>query len=809
MATVFEICSAQETAGAETWIDCSTLGMSNLQRQRIGDGMDVFTFDVSSGTALTDNLLFSYKSYVRIRMVVDTVPELLFFGRITTVPRRSSGADVETQQYTVSGPGEQLQATVYRQDWTESTGAITKPRVILFQDSAGARCTTGAQLYDILYWAYACGVKIAAPDAGNIIAGVALPFDERINIKCAEAIGECLRWHPHCVMWWDYTQRLPVPHVGLRENLTAVSLDMSALPPGGIEITERRDMQVPAVAICYEKSIQVDDAQWKQTTFDVAPVIENESDEDKAARLNQPDVVWATFDLEGASQTNAEQEIVTEAFPSDYLDKAWWKARETWLQDYADADITLSEGGRQNDTDLPRILLEGTMQPWMNKEVAAERICVTALVTKKEDGQVVVVESRRITRQVTATDATTKTYRTTQAFDSGETVPEGVAAALYAEWASLHCEGSFFVEQLECPGYFAPGKKLNITGGRSEWSTMAAMIRRVVEHFDTGTTSVEFGPLTTIDASSLVALFRATRNRQFAFSRNFRTGTPADDPAGSGSPDLQVNPSFSGLSTTKRQVVLDTAATVKHLIDLNSGAFAFEVSGNGQTARVVTTREMKLLNVGSLGNLELKPAQVLCSEPYGDDELTAHLLQIEDIEANIPQGPPGPAGADGATGATGATGPQGPAGATGQQGATGATGATGPQGPAGATGPTGATGPAGATGPQGPQGPAGADGTPAAQGSCEIVAVNGVDTVQLVDDENLPSSGSYAYCAVSGVRSWFKIGINGCIELSTTGGATGLRLKGTTDTAVPGNRIYGTDASGVLKFLDTIEIEMS
>lgn len=617
MATVFEICAAQATAGAETWIDCSTLGMSNLKRDRDGDGNDIFTFSVESGTALTDNLVFAYKTYVRIRMVVDSVPELLFFGRITTVPRTASGTEIERQQYTISGPGEQLAATVYRQDWVESTGAITKPRVILFQNSAGARCTTGAQIYDILAWAYNCGVQIAAPDAGNIITGVALPFDEQINIKCMDAIVECLRWHPHCEVWWDYTQRLPVFHCGLRADMTAVTLSMSALPPGGIAITERRDMQVPAVAICYEKSIQVDDAQWKQTTFDVAPVIAGESDADKAVRLNQPDVVWATFDLEGYSRSNVEQEIVTEDFPANYLDKAWWKARETWLQEYADADITLSDGGRQNDTALPRILLEGTMQPWMNKDVAAERICVTALVTKKEGSQIVVVESRKITRTVTATDATTKTYKTTQSVNTGESVPEGVSASLYAEWAGLHYEGSFFVEQLECPGYFAPGKKLNITGGRSEWATMGAMIRRVSEHFDSGTTTVDFGPLTTVDASSLVALFRATRNRQFSYSRTFRNGSDSEDPTGTGSADLQVNPSFSGLSTTKRRVILDTAATIKHLIDLDSAAFAFATGSDGNTARVIKPREV-LSPYNDAGTIKAKLVQALCSDSYGD-----------------------------------------------------------------------------------------------------------------------------------------------------------------------------------------------
>lgn len=620
MATVFEICAAMPTAEEETWTDCSTLGMSNLERHRVGDGMDTFTFDLESGTALTDNLLFAYKAFVRIRVTVDAgTPELLFLGRILTVPRSAAGTEIERQRYTIGGPGEQLAATTYRQDWVESTGVITKPRVILFQASTGARCTTGAQIYDAVYWGYHCGVRIAEPSAANIIAGVYLPFDERVNIWCMDAIVECLRWHAHAVIFWDYTQRLPVFHCLLRENLAAVTLPLGSLPPGGINIVERRDMQVPAIAICYEKSIQVDDASWKQTTFDIAPVIAGESEAAKAARLSKPDVVWATFDLEGYTRSNVEQEIVTEDFPENYLDKAWWKARETWLQEYADGDITLSDGGRQDDTDLPRILLEGAMQPWMNKDAEQERICVTALVTKKEGSQVVVVEARRITRNVVATDAATKTYQTTQSVNTGESIPQGCAAALYAEWSGLHCEGSFFVEQLECPGYFAPGKVLNITGGREEWQSMNAMIRRVGEHFDSGTTTVDFGPLTTIDATSLVALFRATRNRQFSYSRTFRNGAPEGEAAGTGSAGLQVNSSFSGLSTTKRRVILDIAATVKHLIDLDSGAFAFATGTDGNTARTIKPREVLVAYKDASGNPVAKLAQCLCSDGYGTE----------------------------------------------------------------------------------------------------------------------------------------------------------------------------------------------
>jgi len=620
MATQWQICAAQDTAGDETWANCGDLGMSNIVRTRQGDGVDSVTFELTSATALTDAALFAFHTYVRVRRVDDGVPTLWFFGRIKTPNRRAIGGVSESKKYLIAGPGEQLAATTYRQNWVESTGTVSKPRVVLFQAQNGSRCTSGAQILDALVWAKSCGVKIADPSALLILTGVTLPFDERVNIKCADVVAECLRWHPHAVVWWDYTAREPVFHCALRDSLTAVSIATEAVA-SDIDITERADIKVPAICLCYEKAIQIDDQSWTNTYFDHAPVIAGETAEQLAARLNQPDVVWATFDLDGYVRTSMQQEIVTEDFPSNYLDKAWWKAREPWLRDYDDANIMLTNGGRKMDTNLPRILKEGTLQTWMNKDAEQERICVDATITAYEGSQIVVVEKRPITLWVTATDCTSKTYKKTQSLDTGESVPQGVAVELYTEWAGLHFEGSIVVEEQECSGTYEVGKALNITGGVAAWAGMKAMIWRTAESVDDGSTTVEFGPIQTLDVDSLVALFRATRNRRFSFNRVFRTGTPdAGDPDGTGAADQTVNPGYSGLSTTKRKVIHDKDASVKHLIDLDSEAFSFATSSDGNTARVIKPREVLTPYVKSDGSIAAKLTQSLCSDFYGTEK---------------------------------------------------------------------------------------------------------------------------------------------------------------------------------------------
>lgn len=617
MATVWQVCAAQDNEEDESWSNCSDLGMSRIVRTCDGAGIDTVTFDLASGTALTDDDLFAYHAYVRFRKVVDEVSTLYFFGRVTSLPRDAQGEQLEKQSVTVSGPGEQLASLVYRQAWVESTGTIRKPLVVLYQDADGNRCTTGAQIYDALSWAKTCGVKISEPSSLLIITGVTLPYDERTNIKCYDVIVEALRWHPHAVCWWDYTERLPVFHCALRTALTASSIALTSL--SGLSIRPRTDLQIPAMAIAYTKAYQVDDASWTRTYFDYAPTIAEETDEALTTRLNGVDVVWANFDLDGYSRMNLQQKMVVEDFPADYESIAWWKAREPWLKEYDDANISLDNGQRMNDTALTSIIVEGTPQPWMNVEVANERICVDATITAYEGGQLVVVETRQITLVVQATDAVTKTYKKLMALDTGESIPEGVCASLYAEWSGLHYEGSFVVEEDECSGTYALGKSVNITGGRSAWSAMAAMISHTVESLDDGTTTVDFGTIKTVDVDSLVALFRATRNRQFSYRRTMRSGAADPETDGEGNSLLASNPGYSGLSTTKRRVILDIAAEVKHLIDLNSGAFQFETEADGNTPRVITPREVLIPYLDANGNPAAKLAQCLCSEGYGDE----------------------------------------------------------------------------------------------------------------------------------------------------------------------------------------------
>lgn len=128
-------------------------------------------------------------------------------------------------------------------------------------------------------------------------------------------------------------------------------------------------------------------------------------------------------------------------------------------------------------------------------------------------------------------------------------------------------------------------------------------------------------------------------------------------------------------------MIHDKDASVKHLIDLDAGAFAFETAADGSEPKVIKPREIPIPYLDESGATKIALAQVLCSDNYGDD---IDLPAGETLELTPVVGVP--AGADGPQGEPGETGPQGEPGA---EGAAGAAGPAGPAGPAGADAPVG------------------------------------------------------------------------------------------------------------------------
>lgn len=602
-----------------TWTHLYASGFKNLTRTRRSASLDTVTLQRSLKTALTDSDLWSYGTAVQIRK--DST--LWFQGTVDTLPRMGDAVD-EMQMITLAGPWRQLEKCTYQQSWKvydvdgSALTNVNKSRVVLMQDSDGDRTTTGAQITDAIDWAIAKGANITK---GTIDAGTELPFDERDNMSCADVLLTMLRWLPDYVTWFDYSTSTPTFHCRKRSNLTAAS---KALTSGNlIEITPRNDRQVSGISITYERTHNDDGDIYKTV------------DTDDAGTTTALDTVFANFDLAGSTRTYVKQKVVTGTFPTLSSDKSFLKTMIPALAEIDDADITINSA--TNSSAQPRYLTEGQVPDWMSK-TAEEATIEYNLDAVIKDGSDTIEELKgKIFKvQVQATNATTKTYKRLTAYDSGESVPTGVAAALYASWNTLHYEGTFRFTAEEPAGTVGPGNRFNITSGVTAWASMDALVQEVIEQVDTGTTTVRFGPPRQLEADTLVALFRALRSRRYSWSRSSRTtGTAGED----SDVDLGgASPTKSSTETAgeKRKLrVRNTDGTNDHDIELDPTAVAFADAGN-QAAQQIKPREMVLpfIDAADSDKLKAKLAQVMASAPYGDEQ---------EIPLGLPSDPSSPA----------------------------------------------------------------------------------------------------------------------------------------------------------------------
>lgn len=608
------------TDNGSTWATLADAGYENLRRTLRSGRISTVAFDAKAATALTDDYAIAHGSTVLIRKNSTR----WFHGRCLTLPRFGTH-NAEQITYELACPWWYLERCTYQQDWTVydisggSTTSANKSRVVLFQNATGSRITTGQQIEAAIDWAIAKGAPITK---GNIDSGVALPYDERTNLKCSDVINACLRWHPDWVVWFDHsTTPNPTIHVRARSSLATVTLPLSNLDH--VQLSPRYDTQVPGVHITYEKAHDADG-----TTYNT---IETDTAGDTAAL----DTVFATIDLQGSSITTSTQKIITEDLPEDgtgnedLTNKAFWKARVPWLANVPDADLTVHDPSRDH-TNQERILLEGQVQDWMFA-VDSDLSTITAqvdYVLKDGSGNVIEAQTDRpVSLRLMVTNAITKTYRRTTSYDTGETTPTGVAAALHASWNALQYDGLAKLTQQECSGSAIPGQKLCISGGRTEWATMNALIQETTELVDRGHTTIRIAPPRHLEADTLVGLFRALRSRRFSWSRLSRTTGDVTDGDLNLSGKAATEDAADGSGQHKRLVIRNSATEdatqYAHEIDLDPAAID-HADDTHAANRTLRPRELTVLTKDGSGNPQLQLIQILASSPYDD----AQLLKI-------------------------------------------------------------------------------------------------------------------------------------------------------------------------------------
>ena len=613
------------SADGSVWVLCSTAGICNPVLTLRTNGVDELAWTMP-GDFLADPA-YAYASTIYLARGVTTAGVTTytckFVGRIISIPRQGASAS-EMLTFKAAGAWWWLDQVTYSQQWQTMRNTdnalinLNIPRVVLGQNNAGVKVDAGAQIAAVIDWAVAQGAPIVK---GTVDTLATLPYSEHTNLRCADAIRQCLRLQPDTCCWFDYDNRngsnIPVPKFYCRvpANLTAANIATLATDIDTITMTPRYDLQLPGVRIVYEMTCEYSGKSYRYAFID------------DAGTVSDPRAVPLLFELQGSTAQTVEQTIVTTAYPvSPYTDKTFWRNLEPFLASIADGDLVIQNVVRSGVASplLGYYLNEGQITPWMldalgiHSEVETWEADISYI--RKTSGTVEEqVVNKHVKVNILSTDATSGTYSTLQSFSSAEPVPSGVATALYASWNRLHWDGSFRLVEAEASFQAVPGNIVNLTGGRTEWSTMAALVQDVTVDLTSGASTVKTGTCGRLEAESLVALWRAAHFRRFSWNRLTRTDATLDSTgnkvAGGAKLARQVaDTSDPGQAKVKRYTGTDSGSRTQiAVIDPSSITFA---NASDAAAKTLALREVRVLEKQGGGGYKAKLVQALCTPVY-------------------------------------------------------------------------------------------------------------------------------------------------------------------------------------------------
>lgn len=578
--------------------------------------LNVSSFYGSAGFAFGDDIAIIQRDSDH----PTTADVCIFAGTVEEIPRQAIGGGSQLLRYVVKGPAYGLQLCHFSQQWTYRTGAgvSTKdyePTVCLGEDNSGNRITNMEQIGEVVDYAIAKGLNI---QKGTIATGVTVPFDERQNITCWDAIVAMLRYTPDYVLHWDYStvdgsgDYSPTLKVTAPSSMSAQSKAVTDLTAASF--VPRYDIQVPGITIIFNYTDTIDGTTSRTRVTQTA------------GTTTDPRALFLVYDLEGVNITYLKQEVEVEDYPSDWTNaagKAWLETQIPWLASLSSYTVNSVTG--DGALSLPARLVSGSIADWMDKDQENETFTVDITYTKQDaSSNVVETADKKLTFQCLSTDATSKTYRKQGDYLGPEPVPADMAANLYNSWNRLHYDGDITYKEQLCSAAILPGHKLNITGGMAGWATMNAIVQDVTLDLFGGQTDITCGTCGRLEADNLMAIFQAACGRSFCYRRESRD-EPDDDSGdipGTGSTSRSDTADGSPAEQIHRLVIRDEdddSPPNAVVVDIDPGSISYDDSDH-KAAQAIQLREIyAAYKDGDV--LKGKLVQALCGDFYGDAEI--------------------------------------------------------------------------------------------------------------------------------------------------------------------------------------------
>lgn len=441
--------------------------------------------------------------------------KVVFLGDVATVvENRGRGADA-TQDVTCVGPWSRMQRLVYRQYWKTGPSAWScSSRLILNQSSAGEPQTLDQALLEIASsGSAACGYEVSAADVS--VSAKGLPFDECRDVTVADAIKRELRFFPKAVCRFDYGAdggpRLKIA----RGNATKSAGYVADIPKSAREYVYNAH-PITGVDLEIETTGSVDGVEYHQISHQTAG----------DASAGNPDCLYATLQVKGFSSSTARQSFVsvTEDIPDDLNLVSWWKSKHPRLAAVAENAIAISDG-RRSPSAYPRIAASTAgeiREAGLHCEVSTFT-CKATITTADDKEEDILLTLNFLTTDALGTEEEPKTYTWTaeNSSESGEYVPEGLAATILADRS-----GTLLSERMT----IRLGDTLPALGDAIVEADGTVYLQRFDVDCGNLTADLAFGVPEHLTPEDMAALLTGFRNKCTSKSTVSRvTGKPGDD----------------------------------------------------------------------------------------------------------------------------------------------------------------------------------------------------------------------------------------------------------------------------------------
>ena len=361
-------------------------------------------------------------------IVVKYLGTTVFRGEVAKAVRRKGRGVDDVESVSVEGPWGKLSRMPYLQTWKVANenvpGGVAEAqssRVILNRSYAGLEISMTQQITDVADFAIGHGMN-ADLAKGTIAAGSQiLPADETRDITCAAAILRTLRFFPRTVCRFDYSGQKPALNVATPGTTDAAWLSTAKILGREYERTAH-----PVVGVV----IHTMDVEYSAANGAMRTVSGQ-----SAGVIDSIDTLHVTMPLAPPENSRQWEKIEVEVeSASDVSNILWWWQKHPRLKGVAWANIkSYGPAERSSNTyanitnttigDLERFGFHGEVVRWT--------MPVTLDTGDEVDEQVL------LSFDYVTTDCNGGTYKRTTASSAtaGETLPDGLAAAILAQRA--------------------------------------------------------------------------------------------------------------------------------------------------------------------------------------------------------------------------------------------------------------------------------------------------------------------------------------------------------------------------------------